>query len=119
VKQGIDFSIANHLEFLTNKWSLLDQLSYQMRRVYDNGVDICKQWTAQHEEVDFRQRGIQNLSNACSISLFNDHDDHSENSSTDNEEDRDNQQHEDENAHEKNRYHFDASMIDLVTISLW
>jgi len=60
LKQGIDFSIANHLEFLTNKWPQLDQLSYQMRRVYNNGVDICEQWAAQHEEVDFRQIGIQN-----------------------------------------------------------
>ena len=46
VKQGIDQSIANHLELLTSKWIPEDQLSHSTRRLYAKGEEICKFWAS-------------------------------------------------------------------------
>jgi len=53
VKQGIDYSIANHLEYLTKCWPREDQLSAQMQRILLNGREVCQRWA--------RQCGIINL----------------------------------------------------------
>ncbi|MFN9980825.1 MAG: hypothetical protein ACK53Y_12950, partial [bacterium] len=44
VKQGIDSSIANHLEYLTSKWPKEDQLSAYTRRLYSRGEQACRIW---------------------------------------------------------------------------
>jgi hypothetical protein len=46
VRQGIDQSIANHLELLTSKWIPEEQLSHNTRRLYAKGEEICKFWVA-------------------------------------------------------------------------
>ena len=45
VKQGIDHSIANHLEYLTSKWPKPEQMSAQTRATYLRGEAMCKKWT--------------------------------------------------------------------------
>jgi len=44
VKQGIDQSIANHLDLLTSKWLTEDQLSPHTKQLYAKGEEICKVW---------------------------------------------------------------------------
>ena len=44
VKQGIDQSIANHLEYLTSQWLSEDQIDENMNRLYAKGEEACKQW---------------------------------------------------------------------------
>ena len=44
IKQGIDFSIASHLEFLTQKWPKAEQISEHHRRLYIRGERVCKIW---------------------------------------------------------------------------
>ena len=52
VKQGIEYSIANHLEYLTSKWPRIDQLSLQTREAYERGEFLCKQWAKQQSFPD-------------------------------------------------------------------
>jgi hypothetical protein len=47
IKQGIDHSIANHLEYLTSKWPKEDRLSPHVRNVYRRGENICHIWAQQ------------------------------------------------------------------------
>jgi hypothetical protein len=47
VKQGIDYSIANHLEYLTSKGPRLDQMSIRARESYKRGEAVCKKWAEQ------------------------------------------------------------------------
>ncbi len=44
IKQGIDYSIANHLELLTSKWPPEDQLPYNTLRLYTKGEELCRSW---------------------------------------------------------------------------
>ncbi len=37
MKQGIDYSIANHLEYLTSKWPNEEQLSEYTKNLYRRG----------------------------------------------------------------------------------
>ena len=46
VKQGIDQSIANHLEFLTSKWLPEEQLSEHTKQLYARGEEISKFWAS-------------------------------------------------------------------------
>lgn len=46
VKQGIDQSIANHLEFLTSQWIPESQLSQRTKELYARGEEICKLWAS-------------------------------------------------------------------------
>jgi hypothetical protein len=48
VKQGIDQSIANHLEKLTDKWYNKEELSNSALETYNRGVDVCIIWTNQY-----------------------------------------------------------------------
>jgi hypothetical protein len=44
LKQGINYSIANHLEYLTKNWPQRDCQNYHTRRLYERGEEICKLW---------------------------------------------------------------------------
>eukprot|EP00590_Aulacoseira_subarctica_P005294 CAMPEP_0172416722 /NCGR_PEP_ID=MMETSP1064-20121228/3216_1 /TAXON_ID=202472 /ORGANISM="Aulacoseira subarctica , Strain CCAP 1002/5" /LENGTH=1681 /DNA_ID=CAMNT_0013154579 /DNA_START=343 /DNA_END=5384 /DNA_ORIENTATION=- len=44
IKQGIDSSIANHLDHLTQNWLKLEQLSEYHQRLYQRGERVCKIW---------------------------------------------------------------------------
>jgi len=46
VKQGIDQSIANHLEFLTSQWIPESQLSQRTKELYARGEEVCKLWAS-------------------------------------------------------------------------
>ena len=69
VKQGIDFSIANHLEFLTKRWPKPEEISAYYRRLYERGERVCKIW------ADAKTSRVTSTKNA--------HDDSSSNSSKD------------------------------------
>jgi hypothetical protein len=51
IKQGIDYSIANHLEHLTSQWLHEDQLSLVTRRLYQKGEAIYKIWVNSRENI--------------------------------------------------------------------
>jgi hypothetical protein len=42
VKQGINHAIANHLEYLTDKWPREEQLTRYTIELYTRGEEICK-----------------------------------------------------------------------------
>jgi len=44
VKQGIEHSIANHLEHLTKNWPKIEQLDPYTLELYKKGEEICKIW---------------------------------------------------------------------------
>jgi len=44
IKQGIDYSIANQLEYLTKKWPQRDHQNFHTRSLYERGEEICKLW---------------------------------------------------------------------------
>jgi len=46
IKQGIDQSIANHLEFLTSKWPPENELSDHTKQLYAKGEEVCKFWAS-------------------------------------------------------------------------
>jgi hypothetical protein len=43
-EKGIDYSIANHLEYLMSKWPNEEQLSEYTKNLYRKGEEICKTW---------------------------------------------------------------------------
>jgi hypothetical protein len=47
IRQGIESSIACHLEYLTSKWPRNAQLSQHAKELYARGEEICKLWAAQ------------------------------------------------------------------------
>ncbi len=42
IKQEIEYSIANHLEYLTKKWPLRDHQSYHTKRLYEEEKKFAK-----------------------------------------------------------------------------
>lgn len=44
VMQGIEASITNHLEYLTNKWPSEAQLSEHRKDMYQRGEEIWRIW---------------------------------------------------------------------------
>jgi hypothetical protein len=42
VKQGINHSIANHIEYLTSRWMIEDQLNTHTKETYKRGMEVCK-----------------------------------------------------------------------------
>jgi hypothetical protein len=95
IKQGIDCSIANHLEFLTSQWPHEEDLSAHTLNKYRRGEELCQHWV----NLQANQNNIINRGNAED----KDHDSTQENededicSSTGN-----------------NRYHFDNTMHDAL-----
>jgi hypothetical protein len=47
VKQGIDYSIASHLEHLTSKWPAADIQTAHAKAMYQRGEAVCKFWAEQ------------------------------------------------------------------------
>jgi len=105
VKQGIYYSIANHLEHLTKRWRQLNQLSAQMRRAYENGKNLCKIWAEQHNTIGIQRVRIHQRSPR--VHMGSD----IENSDTDNDSDTSYISEESQHQH---RYHFDQSMVDIL-----
>jgi len=52
IKQGIDSSIANHLEFLTKKWPKSGETSAYHQRLYERGERVCKIWASANQSSD-------------------------------------------------------------------
>jgi len=63
VKQGIEHSIANHLEHLTKNWPKIEQLYPYTLELYKKGEEICKIWA----------RVGNNPSNICSHNFSTEH----------------------------------------------
>ena len=104
VKQGIDYSIANHLELLTSKWPGEEKLSDHTKWLYKRAEEICQTWAK------------VNIPNNCepdhdeSISYTNDEESMSDSTSTNYSEWPPL-----EHAHnKKNRSYFDSTMYDLL-----
>ena len=105
IQQGIESSIANHLEYLTSRWPSQDQLSQHTKDMYERGEAICKLWATPNAEI---------LNSSESVSY---------NTSDSNHWDDDNSSMESdatEIANEipipkKSRYRFDHTMYDCLT----
>jgi len=63
IKQGIDYAIANHLEYLTNKWPCYEQLDYHAQRQIRNGETLCEIWVNQQNHQHDHREALQNSSN--------------------------------------------------------
>jgi len=100
VKQGIDYSIANHLEHLTSKWPREDQETTQAKQTYQQGVDTCKRWSTQQP---LQKTVAADDKSQHSLTSW---DDRSDSSSESNASTGLNP------LEKKNRYYFDASMYD-------
>ena len=77
IKQGIDHSIANHLEYLTSQWLWEDQVDENMQRLYRNGEETCKRWALRkspiaqtaHDDEDVLSTASHIESHADDVSL--------------------------------------------------
>jgi hypothetical protein len=96
VKQGIDCSITNHLEYLTSKWPADEQLSGYAKRLYHRGENTCYLWA----HTPGRPRSTINI----------DEEDLSYNS----EENGDILSIDDIDDESNKKYHFDLSMFDIL-----
>jgi hypothetical protein len=121
VKQGIDYSIANHLEYLTKRWPREDQLSAQMQRILLNGREVCLRWARQCNITNLHQIGIQNTPLQQDPNTTSDHTTHTDNDSDDWSSSSDDtnstieeQLHDAMDYHSTNRYHFNESMINIL-----
>jgi hypothetical protein len=55
VIQGIDSSIANHLEYLTSKWPKWDDLSEHTKETYKRGEALCRAWATKSGTIEQRE----------------------------------------------------------------
>jgi len=108
IKQGIDCSIANHLEHLTKKWPRTEQLSVHAREQYQRGAAICKIWASQHSLSKAAIPDDRSLHSSMSW-------DDDDASSVDSESNKSTSK---DAPTTKNRYRFDASMYDLLDRSI-
>jgi hypothetical protein len=106
LKQGINYSIANHLEYLTKNWPQRDCQNYHTRRLYERGEEICKLCALHKNSTN---KNCSEVQSTISQNLsYNE--ESSEESSTDHSiETTSIQGHK-----EKNRYHFDSTMVDTL-----
>jgi hypothetical protein len=65
VKQSIDHSIANHLDFLTSRWPSEDQLSEHTKKLYARGEEICKTWSSLPMHPQERQNEEEATQSSC------------------------------------------------------
>ncbi len=49
VKQGMDQSIASHLEYLTKKWPAQNELTPYQQHLYKRGERVCQIWAAANQ----------------------------------------------------------------------
>jgi hypothetical protein len=115
VKQGIDYSIASHLEHLTWQWAPIDQMAANMQKLNENGINICQQWTRQGN-VALQEVGRRHNPPPYSC-LNNEASPEADESSIDTGEDstisKDSTD-SDSDMHTHHRYRFDASMLDVL-----
>jgi hypothetical protein len=52
IKQGLDYSLANHLEHLTYLWMGLEYLDNQDQECYLRGKNICRLWATNWHKVN-------------------------------------------------------------------
>lgn len=65
-KQGINQSIANHLELLTAKWPKKEQLSNFAIEMYNRREEVCKIWANQCKE-HASSNGVHDTYNSSSL----------------------------------------------------
>ncbi len=109
IKQGIDSSIASHLEYLTSRWPREETLSDYTRRLYHCGEELCKYWALPNK--DKTRIGLDNFGDLECIHEqynddFNDTSSSSSHSSAISKLVRDTETH--------NRVKFDQSMFDTL-----
>jgi hypothetical protein len=105
VKQGIDQSIAAHMEYLTSQWMREESLDTHMIQLYKKGEKLCKLWDDQnmsrkHEEDNHNIKDDDTYSSSSSSNTLDSAKtrDHITNAIT----------------ADARRYHFDCSMFDQV-----
>jgi hypothetical protein len=103
VKQGIDSSIANHLEYLTSKWPKWDDLSGHTKEMYKRGEALCRAWATQKDAIE--QKG-----NTDDVSIASSHSTNSDSSLTSS----DASLSATPQKPAKNRYRFDETMLDCL-----
>jgi len=69
IKQGIDSSIANHLDHLTQKWPKIEQLSEYHQRLYQRGERVCKIWAEANASSNAPPRAISDTESHSTDSL--------------------------------------------------
>jgi L-lactate utilization protein LutC len=108
MKQGTDYSIASHLEFLTSKWLTEDNLDEFKKRLNKKGEEVCRSWASNGKDTCKRMERELNQQTYFMEALEDDDTYSSEMSHTTK-----------LSAitvpvSEKNRYRFDSSMVDLL-----
>jgi len=109
VMQGIDYSIANHLKHLTEKWVTEDQLDINDRRIYKRGEEICKEWASKKSNDKY-----EDSSHSSSTSYYTDLEEESLLDYGLNEPMTIEENSEMVQKTEKRRYKFDTSMVDML-----
>ena len=74
IKQTIDHSIANHLEYITSRWPEEETLNEATLRMYKKGEEICKIWAnlnkpAQNSRLPSYDQETSSLSKNCDDEL--------------------------------------------------
>jgi hypothetical protein len=107
VKQGFEYYIANHLEYLTCKWPRADQQSSHTKRLYKRGEEMCIMWVAQRDMDTDHEAACDQISNNIDLEV---EEESSLGSSSSDEQSITTEYH----TSEKNRFHFDRSMFDTL-----
>ncbi len=113
VKQGIDHSIANHLEYLTQRWIRQEHLSAYALNLYRRAEQICDSWSS--------RQSMRSLKYAQYLHSPREHHNAIEAISSDDSLINSISSHEQQQNNrlplrqdEKHRYHFDSTMIDKL-----
>jgi hypothetical protein len=110
IKQGIDYSIANHMEYLTRKWPKTKQLDDQCQRLYESGKVKCQEWARQQNIAIARLVQSRHPTNMQQIRM-EDHDSNDESQSSQESEEEARTQ---DGSYKGHRYRFDESMLDIT-----
>jgi len=104
VKQGIDYGIANHLEYLTTRWPRQDQLSPYAQQLYNHGIEACSLWAMPPMNEGIRSNARRGRPRSG----------HQDDTTSDSEYDSQSSQESNTHAHPSNgqRCHFDNTMFD-------
>jgi len=105
VKQGINYSLANHFEFLSSQWPHEDQLSTYAKRIFKRGEEVCKRWAMKKH---------QHNTSEDSLSFYNERSATEDESSNESTFSKSTMSSTKKSSMEKNRYKFDNSMYDIL-----
>ena len=75
IKQGIESSIANHLEFLTSKWPKPGDISDYYRKLYQRETRVCKIWADANDSNNAYSEEIEDelsISSSTSVDIDED-----------------------------------------------